>query len=620
MDFRSKLDHALNRPIRALRSELRGKPLLSILDNYQLRIHTAKDDKSNVPDGFIIKWRYVWAQALTNPLVSGPEKNELDFAKIDALTEDIFRTYEVGAVFEPGRERGSEKEFLSRLGLAMKVREPDILGFPEQIKWWATTRLTPFDDSYFVPRFGVTFEQIAEWFEQLIRAEERELNLNINELAAIYRDIRQLQDEFAGSNMSIADARRKGDELKIQERIDSNGRALGAIHIFPKANVSGSLPASAVGLLTTLFGVKPGSMSQDFFYPHDDNPLEFKTFVLLPNSAFYFFDPANAYRIVARTFEREIINDSSLRERYLKNRDRATERAVADRMRAVFPGADIYPNYYLNKGSNEKDLLIRHKDTVILIESKNAKVRAFEGKYSDLLKYQRDFQHSVQYGFDQADEVKKSILGSEEVEFFDEKGRPYFSIKRDEIRRFFIVCITITPRGPFGTDLSYELKKEATEPYPLAVNLLDFDTICKHLSTADKFIGYLDAREKLHGKVRTGDELNFAGYYFKQGNLDLEGVTLLLDDASNVFDREWHRSKGIDVPEPTAAPVRASFRRRGNTIEMRHPSGRMETVQIDPALLAHVTGKPMRKMKGSERNMLCPCGSGVKFKNCCGLR
>ena len=620
MDFRSKLEHALNGPIRALRSELRGKPLLSILDNYQLRIHTAKNDKSNVPDGFMLKWRYLWAQALTNPWILEPERSDLDFAKVDSLIEEIFRTYEVGAVFEPGRERGSEKEFLTRLGLAMKVREPDILGFPEQFKWWATTRFTPFDNSFFIPKFASRFEQITEWFDQLIRAEETELNLNVNDLAAIYRDIRQIRDEFTSSNMSAADAASKGDELKIQERLDSNGRAFATIHMFPKKNLPSSLPEPTIGLLKTLFGVKPGSIGQDFFYPHDDNPLEFKTFVLLPNGTFYFFDPANAYRIVARTFEREIVNDSSLRDRYLKNRDRATERAVEDRMRTVFPSADVYPNYYLKKGGNEKDLLIRHGDTVILVESKNAKVRTFEGKYSDLLKYQRDFRHSVQYSFDQANEVKKSILASEGATFFDEKGRSYFSLKRDDIHRFLIVCITITPRGPFGTDLSYELKKEANEPYPLAVNLLDFDTICKYLNTPEKFIGYLDAREKLQGKTRTGDELNFAGYYFKQGNLNLEGITLLLDDASNVFDREWQRSKGIDVPEPSAAPVKASFRRRGNTIEMQGPFGRKETVQIDPAVLEQVTGKPMRKMKGSERNMPCPCGSGVKFKYCCGLK
>lgn len=142
-------------------------------------------------------------------------------------------------------------------------------------------------------------------------------------------------------------------------------------------------------------------------------------------------------------------------------------------------------------------------------------------------------------GFEQALEVKKRILSGQDASFFDKKGRAFFSVQGGEIERAFVLCITVTPRGPFGNDLSYQLKKESDEPFPLALNLFDFETICDHLKTPNLFLGYLAARESLHGRVRTGDELNYAGYFLKHGNLTFQDDTFLWDDFSQIFDREW---------------------------------------------------------------------------------
>ena len=150
------------------------------------------------------------------------------------------------------------------------------------------------------------------------------------------------------------------------------------------------------------------------------------------------------------------MENGKLRDRYLKNRGAATESLVEESARKVFPKAAIYSNYYLQKGSLEKDLFIRDGDTLILIECKNSKLRAFRGATDELIKFENDFENSVQYGYDQANEVKRRILENEEATFLDAKWRPEFSVNRADIKKIFIVCVTTTPRGPFGTDLSYE--------------------------------------------------------------------------------------------------------------------------------------------------------------------
>jgi hypothetical protein len=94
------------------------------------------------------------------------------------------------------------------------------------------------------------------------------------------------------------------------------------------------------------------------------------------------------------------------------------------------------------------------------------------------------------------------------------------------------------PTGPFGTDLSYQLRKTDDEPFPLALRLFDLDTICKHLNSAERFIAYLAAREGVHGRIRTGDELNFAGYFVKFGNLDIEAGDTGPHDRSEFVSKD----------------------------------------------------------------------------------
>jgi hypothetical protein len=621
MEFREKIETVIEPLIIQLKAKLASLPTFAVLNHYQMRIHAVQVDKSNVPDGFFFKWRYVWALHLSNPFSEAELEDDSKnlFNSIDKLIEEIFNVYMFGAVQEPGRSRGSEEEFLTRLGLALKVREPDILGFPEQMRSWALTRLQPFNDSYFLPTFGLRFEEIMTWLDSLIGTSESRLNAWVADLVSIMSDVKPLQAEFASGRLDVESARNKGAELKISERLDSNGRQSERIQVFSVHEVRMGLAPSVVEKLAQHFGIRPGEVAPQYGFPHDENPLEYKTFVTLPGDTLYFLDPANVYRVVAKTFEKDILANDLLRDRYLRNRDRETERLVTENMRKVFPSAAIYPNYYFEKGSHEKDLFVQEGNTVILIECKNSRVRTFKGTAVDLLNFQRDFKHSVQFGYEQAIDVKRRILESEEVTFFDEKGNPYFSVKRSEVENIYILCVTINPRGPFGTDLSYELEKSESEPFPLAVSLFDLDTICKHINKPEQFIGYLHARERLHGRVHTGDELNYAGYFLQRGNLELADHTFIGDDFSGIFDRRWYKEKGVEVEEPSNPPVATSMIRKGNRVIIEHSTGRKEVLKVPPWMIENATGKPPIKMKGSERNKRCPCGSGRKLKNCCGI-
>lgn len=619
MQFRQKLEAAIQPLLGDLRCELAGTRTLDVLNHYQFRLNFAGPKKNKLPDGFWAKGRYASALSLRNTFVEAPMlASEAGLDRVDNLIEEIYDLYTLGAIHEPGANPGSEKEFLARLGLGLRVREPEALGFPEQFKKWASARFLPFNERYFVPTFGLTFEQISDWTANLSKLIENRLNALVDGFRSMSEDASRVRTQFDSGALNLNAAREMAEQLGLPDRFEENSRRGEAAHIFSYDEIKQGIPDASVKMLLTTFAINPGKVPADFQFPHDPNPLDRKLFVNLPDGKFYFLDPASAERVMARVFEGQTLSNEKLRQSFLRNRDRSTERLVLEALVKVFPVAKTYPNYYLEKGSHEKDLMVVYGKTLIIVECKNTKVRTFRGAADDLLKFENDFENAVQFGYDQAVEVRRTILTNEETAFYDGDGGEYFSIRKLDVERIFIVCVTPTTRGPLGTNLSYELKKDADEPFPLSLGLFDLQTICNHFE-ADQLIEYLKARELLHGNATTGDELNFAGYFLKFGHLKLQKGEFLTDDFSSFFDRKWYREQGIEVEEPPDKPASMSMTRRGNRVFVEHGDGKKDVIHLPPWVVEKTLGKSAIKMKGSARNKRCPCGSGLKLKHCCGV-
>ncbi len=122
MEFRDKVETVLAPLVTELREKLALLPTLAVLNHYQLRIDAVQTDKSGVPDGFIIKWRYLWALLLSKSYSGTNDHLEPDLGPLDELIEKIFETYAVGAIQEPGRVRGSDWDLDSGSENLMSLR------------------------------------------------------------------------------------------------------------------------------------------------------------------------------------------------------------------------------------------------------------------------------------------------------------------------------------------------------------------------------------------------------------------------------------------------------------------------------------------------------------------
>lgn len=620
-DLVRRIENGIRGSIQKLRRELNLLSLRSILDHYQVQLDFSHYKLEEFPDGFWAKWRYIWALRLTAP-PDGSEARRDQFASIDKQIEDIFDAYGLGAVYDRGKDPRSEPEFMTRLGLALRVREISELSFPEQFRDRMVEKFTPFDELYFVPKFGVPTKEIFAWMDACIEDLQDCVNELTSELFDIMSEVEPYRIGFASGQIEFSELDSKGKEANWGARLNLNGERLQNSHVCTRVRIQKNLPQASLDALISFFEIVPSTTeSTDVLYPHSDNPLREKFLVKLDNDHWYFADPSCMARVLSAAFEDALLADDRIRDKYLRNRDKTAENKIADILRRLDPAAEIHQNFFTSKGTYEKDIFFRAGRTVILVECKNSRIREFEGRLSDLTKFKDDFKRSVQYGFEQALGAKKFILANEEAIFLDSKGNPYFSVRRDGIDAIYIVCITENTRGMLGTDLSYFLEKENGEPYPLAMRLFDFQTICEHIGTAEKLIEYLDARQRLHGTVWTGDELNYAGYFLRYGNLAIAPRTMIQDCFSSYFDEKWYRSKGIEVGEKEypEKPFMAEMQRKGNTITFRNKdTGElMDKTEIKPDSPAYIERLNF-PMGAHDRNKPCPCGSGRKLKKCHG--
>src|SRR5256886_17675835 len=90
MDFRNKVETVLAPLVAELRNRLALLPTLSVLDNYQFRMNIARPEKSNVPDGFMSKWRYVCALLLSNSFLGINDDLETKIVSVCEVVQEIY--------------------------------------------------------------------------------------------------------------------------------------------------------------------------------------------------------------------------------------------------------------------------------------------------------------------------------------------------------------------------------------------------------------------------------------------------------------------------------------------------------------------------------------------------
>jgi hypothetical protein len=117
-----------------------------------------------------------------------------------------------------------------------------------------------------------------------------------------------------------------------------------------------------------------------------------------------------------------------------------------------------------------------------------------------------------------------------------------------------------------------------------------------------------------------------AGYFLKYGGInDIVAMKkeLILGDFTSIFDKHYFAEYGIEVPQKESeknGPFITEIFRDGDkvTLGIKGYPETYDTIDLsdrknDENQISNDSGK-----KKIGRNDPCPCGSGKKFKKCCG--
>ncbi|HBM2990188.1 TPA: NERD domain-containing protein [Klebsiella michiganensis] len=301
------------------------------------------------------------------------------------------------------------------------------------------------------------------------------------------------------------------------------------------------------------FVMKKGS-ANDIKYITDENSLETNPIITVDENN-YAICSINFILLAIQNKIDQFFKESKFSERFRKARDMKLEQDAKEALSELLPENSIVLEsvFENNKSTNEHDLVIITKRSILIIEAKatprreplREPSRAFTRIKDDFKK-----KSGIQSGCDQALNLKTLIEKNEITILYDKKGNVLHTISKQDFDEIYCICVTKDDFGLLATDLTILLDKPADEKYPWVINIDDLRFLISCLKYIGKdwlyFIEYLSQRVNLMGKIISADELDIAGAFLKYNgfkSINQDSPQLFLDiSESTVFD-EIHLAK-----------------------------------------------------------------------------
>lgn len=228
--------------------------------------------------------------------------------------------------------------------------------------------------------------------------------------------------------------------------------------------------------------------------------------------------PISIYKL----FYAHLISDQKYNSKLRKHREKNLEHKVTDIFKYFFPKQEafFYENYFIEK-NYEQDLLIIFKGTVIIVETKAAKLREpFRDVDKAIIRLKDDFKDSIQYGFEQCKRVEDYFFDDNPFDITDEKGKILYKVNPNKIKNIYSIVVTLERFGSLQTDLSLLLQKDDNIDYPWSIYIDDLEIFLLALkqnikSPVSQFLNFLNLRREMHGRMYAIDELDVCATYLQ---------------------------------------------------------------------------------------------------------
>jgi len=357
----------------------------------------------------------------------------------------------------------------------------------------------------------------------------------------------------------------------------------------------------------------------NYTYLTEDNPADNKPIFYLSNHTIFIPCVHLIYLAILNVIDNNL-NNSKYKHKFLKHRDNALQAETIEILSSFFNDkATIFSSVYENKNlQNEHDIIIQWNRIIFVMEVKaSPPVEPFRDPEKAFIRIKRRFasDRGIQKAYEQAHRIELAYSLNENIQLFNEKRDFLLEINKSNTDKIYCICVTRDNFGMLATDLSLLLGKDIEYSYPWAVNILDLESIFDAMEYfewgPDRLCEYLDARERMHGKIAASDELEYLGYLIEHGNYDAmfnhnKDLFILDPSYSNIFTKIHHAKLGGEPVEysphpPSIIDIKSELRKRFQDI-------------------GNYSNKPTYQKTDAKqgRNDPCACGSGKKYKFCCG--
>jgi hypothetical protein len=411
---------------------------------------------------------------------------------------------------------------------------------------------------------------------------------------------------------ALKDAARDPSYLEKAEKLLSGMKDLGLVSL---PRLKAAFPGIG-SVFCDQFSVRRGE-APEIRYPTEQSIYEERPLIRI-SGAEAFCPLGNAlFSALLLVGERTLLQNPA-RDKFLRSRDKALEDEALTKMRAFLSSkASIWSEVYEAPDCQyEHDVVAADDGLYLLLEAKaSPPIEPFRDPDKAFVRLRDAFRadKGIQKAYEQGNRIVRKLKAGNVVPLYDACGREVGRLSPDQSKLPVGVCVTRDNFGALATNLALLLEKDAGDSYPWVVNIIDLG----NLAEAWSYFGwgpaelrkYLEQRIELHGKVFSDDELDYAGHFVRHGSFDSAikvraDLLQLNPEYSSLFD-DLYRHLHLGGPPVTleqTEPVLMDLKR---------------SLVSDQPVFVDCEGRALPRRKIG-RNESCPCGSGEKYKRCCG--
>jgi hypothetical protein len=369
---------------------------------------------------------------------------------------------------------------------------------------------------------------------------QEHIGLNVGDMAKIARELKLLHERKF--NSLVSSPRGKFSEIC---------RAGLSVFCFEEKDLQQFEPT--VKPFLGAFSLSPGTVNAKLELPGQYNQLQSKPVVHFPDGRYFLPIGFNLSEAIYEGPFFWMNTDSSYVGKALVNRGQFAEAATLQFMISVFGAGKVYRDVEIRKrkGHAITDIdvlaIVGNKAVIAQVKSKRLTELA---KLGDEKRLVADFELAVQDAYDQALLCRRALI-SHNTKLFVNGNEIHLTETIDDA---YILCVTVDHYPAVTHQVDVYLKKEPSDPFPVALSIFDLDVLAFYLRDPFEFAYYLRQRVALSDYFKADSEITLLGRHLKQKLFKSGDATKeILDNSfSQLVDANFQVVRG-SVPLTHAA-------------------------------------------------------------------